>query len=168
MLAAVLAVTLIPSDVLPEAYAEPARDASASDAASASDVQTAGDAEAASSDAAAAGSDAEAAAASSAAEAERPAVTSSTEPLSGSPAKADVDRITGTVALGEEDAATLFSFEGLSYSVNADGATATLTGVANTAAEGALCIPSAVADNAGRYTVTNISSSLELRGGGLR
>ena len=170
MLAAVLAITLIPSDVLPEAYAaSPEASASASDDAQAN--ASAADA-AKDTDASSQSSDAQQTSSASDEQMARPvAVTNSTEPLNANAAKSDksdVERVRATVSLNSGDAQTLFSFAGLNYAANADGKTATLVGVANTSLEGDITIPSEVVSNGITYAVTNISSTLELRGGGSR
>lgn len=91
-----------------------------------------------------------------------------TQPQGANNAKSDVERVRATVSLNSDEAQTLFSFAGLNYAANADGKTATLVGVANTSLEGDITIPSEVVSNGITYAVTNISSTLELRGGGSR
>lgn len=152
MLAAVLAITLIPSEALPEAYAAPASDAAASDGA-AQEAQDAPDAAGGTPDAQDA-SDADA-------DIERPAsVVSATERIADdAPAKPSVEMTRASVNLsaGEDAPYAVFSQGPLSFQVNADDpATAAVVGVdAHTDATD-LVIPAEVVLSGEAYPVTRM------------
>lgn len=159
MLAAVLAITLIPSEALPEAYAAPASDAAASDGASApSDgaAQKAQDAP----DAAGGTPDAQDASDADA-DIERPAsVVSATERIADdAPAKPSVEMTRASVNLsaGEDAPYAVFSQGPLSFQVNADDpASAAVVGVdAHTDATD-LVIPAEVVLSGEVYPVTRM------------
>lgn len=56
-------------------------------------------------------------------------------------------------------------YEGLTYRINTDGATATLVGLGSTAPKGDIVIPAQIASGNQLYTVTNIRSTQKLGGG---
>lgn len=170
MLAAVLAITLIPSEVLPEAYAEPQNgDVQTSD--DAARGQASSEAEQSSSTASDAAQSADVAADGSAsadpsatagdAAAQRPAsVVSATERIAdGAPAKADVEmtRVSVSLASGADGVQAVFSQGPLSFQVNADDpATAAVVGIdAHTDATD-LVIPAEVVLSGEVYPVTRI------------
>lgn len=162
LLAAVLAITLIPSAALPQAYAQ-AADADAqtqNDATVSDEAQGAQDATDNAN-----GADADA-------KPERPAgVVSSTERVAegAAAARADVEMTRASVALtsGEGAMPTVISQSGMSFLVNEDADTVSLTGVDADLDTACLDIPAQITVSGKAYAVTNIRTLLNL-GGGVR
>ena len=170
MLAAVLAITLIPSEVLPEAYAEPQNgdvqksdDTARGQASSEAEQSSSATSDAAqNADAAADGSaSANSSATASDASAQRPAsVVSATERIADdAPAKPSVEMTRASVNLsaGEDAPYAVFSQGPLSFQVNADDpASAAVVGVdAHTDATD-LVIPAEVVLSGEVYPVTRM------------
>lgn len=163
MLAIVLAVTMIPSEVIPQAYAEPASDAvQTSDSAEASEAAAQDEASEAPD---ATTNDSASDDATGAATSERPTnVVSATERITEDAAKPTVDMTRASVALTKEEVATVFAQGPLSFQVNADAPeTVSLVGIASDTEITSVTIPDQVTQSGKNYTVTRI-----IPGGGQR
>lgn len=95
-----------------------------------------------------------------------PTEKSSSSEVAQAPAQATIERVSVQVSL--QGAHTALTFDNLTFIVDDEAHTATLTGIASTAIAGTLDIPATIANNGVSYAVTNISSTMELRGGGMR
>lgn len=168
MLAAALALTMIPSEALPEAYAAPssAGAGAVAEGAAQEGVEAAQDQDAAETDIPSAADDPSSSAAGSAADAadadavQRPvAVVQSTERVAEGAAKAPVEMTRASVSLatGEADAPAVFTQGPLCFQVNTDNpTTAAVVGAVAGADATDLAIPSTVTLSGTVYSVTRI------------